>query len=183
MHPAEPRPGPGPRAGALWGVVWAAIPEGVERRLEAGGAALEIGCGRGLACIALAEHYPAARITGYDSDPQAIAQATLLAGVCGLVPRVRFVVADSIRLPRATFDFVAVSRALVRAPDPRRLLNAIRNALVPDGVCLSFDPPAGHGSGGGSIAETFRALARSAGFSRCRPHSPEGRPQLFELCR
>jgi SAM-dependent methyltransferase len=174
MHPAELRPGPGPRTGALWGMVWTAIPEGVGRRLQAGGAALEIGCGRGLACIALAEHYPAAKVTGYDSDPQAIAQATLLAGVCGLAPRVRFVVADSMRLPRATFDFVAVWEMLVQAPDPRRLLNAIRNALVPDGVCLSFDTSAGTG---------FRALARSAGFSRCRPHPEEGRPRLFELCR
>jgi 2-polyprenyl-3-methyl-5-hydroxy-6-metoxy-1,4-benzoquinol methylase len=170
----EPRSWPAPRAGVLWAAAWTAIPEGVATRLEAGGAALEIGCGRGLACIALAEQFPAARVIGHDVDEEAIAHAEVLAGVSGLAPRVRFAVADSMHLPRSTFDLVAVWEVLIRPADPRRLLNAIRNALVPDGICLSFETPS---------VDALQTLALAAGFSRCRPRSEKGHPHLFELSR
>jgi trans-aconitate methyltransferase len=168
------------RGGTLWGVAWSAIPLDVAARLDGGGTALEIGCGNGLACIALAEQFPAARINGHDSDPTAIAQALLFARAAGLDRRVSFVVDDSTRLPRATCDLVAVRGVLGGLPDPRRLLNAIRNALVPDGTCLLLELPATSGS---TAEESLRALARSAGFSRIASHTRQPRLEVFDLRR
>jgi SAM-dependent methyltransferase len=161
---------PFPAAGALWGAAWSAIPVAVARQLEAGGTALEIGCGRGLACLALAQAIPAARVVGHDPDPDAIARATALAAESGLGERLRFAAGDSMRLPRAAFALVVVSRILAR-PDANGLLNAIRNALLPDGACLVLE------------AARVGAIARSAGFSRARLHPWPGPLQLWELGR
>jgi SAM-dependent methyltransferase len=183
MRHADHGPRLEPRAGALWGAAWSAIPIEVARRLEAGGATLEVGCGRGLACLALAEDFPAARVTGHDPDPLAIAQATVLARAAGLEPRLRFAVDDSTRLPRAAFDLVTVCSLVVRPCDPRRLLNAIRNALVPEGICLLLEPGAVDAARRGSAIATLRSLSSAAGFSRFRAHPEEGRLHLFELAR
>ena len=48
-------------SGALWFAAGLSVPADVEGRLRAGGVALEIGCGGGLGCLALAEAYPATR--------------------------------------------------------------------------------------------------------------------------
>ena len=151
-----------PTGGALWGAVWAVIPEKVARQLDDAGAVLEIGCGRGLACVALAQAFPTARIRGHDPDPTAVAQAAALAAEVGLGERLRFAKDDSMRLPRATFALVVVSGILAR-PDPRALLNTIRNALVPDGACLALE------------STGLGAVARTAGFSRAAP-PPLARP-------
>jgi SAM-dependent methyltransferase len=159
-----------PAAGALWSAAWSAIPPGVARLLEEGGTALEIGCGRGLACLALAQAFPAARVVGHDPDPEAIAHATALAADSGRDERLRFAAGDSMRLPRGTFALVVVSRILAR-PDPEGLLNAIRNALLPAGACLVLE------------AAGVGAIARHAGFSRARLHPWPGPLQLWELGR
>jgi cyclopropane fatty-acyl-phospholipid synthase-like methyltransferase len=167
----------GPRGGALWGAAWSAIPGDVAQRLAEGGTALEIGCGNGLACIALAEQFPAARISGHDPDPQAIARAALLARAAGVEDRVAFSVDDSTYLPRACCDLVAIWGVLGRLTDPCRLLNAIRNALVTEGTCLLLERP--HDA---SEDDSLRALARAAGFSRVTSYN-QPHLQTFDLRR
>lgn len=183
MKQSEPRDWPERRAGALWGAAWSAIPRPVARRLAAGGAALEIGCGKGLACLALAEGFPAARITGHDRDERAIAEAVALARVAGLDARLQFGVADSLRLPRSAFDLVAAWGILEGPAEPGLLLNAIRNALVPEGTCLLLETPTSPTRHGRRPGGSLRSLARAAGFSRCRSHSSERAIWLIELGR
>lgn len=155
------------RAGAAW-LAWSALPDEIAHRLDDGGAALEIGCGSGLGCLAAAERFPAITVSGHDRDPTAIARARALADAAGLAARVRFAVDDSLRLPRASADVIVAVAALERR-DAARLLNAIRNALVPEGVCLLV----------AEAPERAQALGTAAGFSRLRRlHAA-----LFELRR
>jgi SAM-dependent methyltransferase len=167
--------------GALWSAAWQSIPEPIARMLSAGGCALEVGCGSGLACLALAEAIPRARVVGHDEDEIAIARARELARAAGLEGRVRFSVDDSRRLPRATFHLVTTEGLRARHPEPRRVLNAIRNALVPDGACLLLEPPGPLPTRVPDI--DLQSLARQTGFSRVRPVPSQGYLRLFELRR
>jgi cyclopropane fatty-acyl-phospholipid synthase-like methyltransferase len=144
------------RGSAVWRV-WSAIPEDIARRLEEGGQVLEVGCGSGFECLAVGEHYPAVHVIGQDQDPVAIARARTLAVAAHLEARVHFEVSDSLRLPRASAEVIVAASAFARRDAPR-LLNAIRNALVPEGVCLLVRASASD--------DRARALARAAGFSR-----------------
>jgi hypothetical protein len=94
---------------------------------------------------------------------------------------VLFAVDDSRKLPRATFHLVTAARLRERHSEPRRVLNAIRNALVPDGACLLLEPPRSLPTRVPDI--DLQSLARQTGFSRFRPVPSEGRLRLFELRR
>jgi predicted O-methyltransferase YrrM len=172
MNTASPATGP---SVALWVAAGMVVPTDVDRRLRAGGAALEIGCGGGVGCLALAEAYPAARIVGHDRDPLSIARAAALAHTAGMGARVRFAATNSERLPRAAFD-LATLRALSDRADALVVLNAVRNALVPGGVCVAVERPARltrpmHGP---SLTEArLRTLALQAGFAQLAPLCPE----------
>src|SRR5271154_4063105 len=60
-----------------------AMPQGVEG-LNAGGTALDVGCGSGRAAIALATAYPKARIFGYDAHPGSVERARANAKTAGV---------------------------------------------------------------------------------------------------
>jgi cyclopropane fatty-acyl-phospholipid synthase-like methyltransferase len=144
------------RGSAVWRA-WSAIPEEIARRLDGGGDVLEVGCGSGFECLAVAERYPAVRVLGHDVDRAAIERARTLAAAARLEERVRFEVNDSLRLARASAEVIVAASAFDRRDAPR-LLNALRNALVPDGVCLLVRATASD--------DRAHALARAAGFSR-----------------
>ena len=84
-------------------------PGDIDGRLRTGGVALEIGCGGGLGCLALAEAYPATKVVGHDRDAEAIARAQAMAHAADFDGRVSFVVSDSERLPRNAYDLVTVA--------------------------------------------------------------------------
>jgi SAM-dependent methyltransferase len=162
-------------------VAWAAIPDAIARRLAAGGAALEVGCGSGFGCLALAESFERAQVLGHDADAGAIRRARALALAAGLAGRVRFEQSDSLRLGRGGFDLIVASHAVERR-DAARLLNAIRNGLSPEGTCLLVEP-ARRRFAPGPRAD-LAALATAAGFSRL--HSlwqRAGELELLELRR
>jgi predicted O-methyltransferase YrrM len=157
-----------PTSVALWIAAGLAVPVDVDRRLRAGGVALELGCGGGLGCLALAEAYPEARVVGHDRDAEAIARARSLAETAGLAGRVSFLVTDSERLPRAAYDLATLQTLSARS-DAQQILNAVRNALVPDGVCLAVEPADALVPGRGRSRDNLdalRAAAEHAGFSR-----------------
>ncbi len=178
MSSPKPRTPPERRLGALWSATWHALPAAITRALTAGGTALEVGCGSGLACLALAETFPEAQVVGHDPHPPAIARARELARAAALAHRLTFAVDDSTRLPRATFALVTAERLRQRHPDPRRVLNAIRNALLPEGTCLLLE--ALHLPG---QRDDLAPLIRQAGFSRLRLLTPAPQPPLYELRR
>jgi SAM-dependent methyltransferase len=168
----------------------APVPPDVADRLAAGGRALELDCGGGLGCLALAEAFPAAQVVGHDRDPAEIARAQKLAEASDLQGRVTFAVAGSTRLDRASFDLAAV-RSVSTRDDALQVLNAIRNALTPDGVCLLVEPThsgdkplaASTEAARDARAQAVAALATQAGFLRCELSCREPTFDVYELRR
>jgi SAM-dependent methyltransferase len=176
----RPTPTSRPRPGA-WVAAWLAMPGEVMQRLVDGGAALELGCGSGLSCLALAEAFPTAHITGRDRDADAVTRARALARTAALDDRLQFQLErEGDRLPRADYDLIVLAVGL--EPDPRRRLNQIRNALRPEGACLLVERRPPYPAGPDALAP-LRAIAEAAGFSRFRPAAGEGALLLLELRR
>src|SRR5829696_4599884 len=73
---------------------WLPALDGVVERLEAGGAAADVGCGHGASTILLAQAFPAARFVGIDYHEESIAVARERAAEAG-VENVEFHVAGA----------------------------------------------------------------------------------------
>lgn len=113
----------------------------VAAKLEAGASVVDVGCGRGLAVIRLAEAFPRSRFVGMDLDERDVAHATEAARRAGVADRVRFSLHDaSARLP-GTYDVVTTFDVLHDSTDPAAILRAIHAALEPDGryVCVDIN--------------------------------------------
>jgi SAM-dependent methyltransferase len=121
--------------------VWLpAMPE-VQAKLERGAPVADVGCGQGKALIKLAQTYPQSRYVGYDSFAPSIQQAKVNAEMAGVADRVRFEHRDvSAGLPEQ-YDVITTFDVVHDAVNPRGLLQAIRNALRPEGryVCLEIN--------------------------------------------
>lgn len=179
MFLASSRPrGMSADAGGSWIAAAVVVPADIEARLRAGGAVFEVGCGDGVGCLALAQAYPDAEIHGQDADRHAVRRARLLARAAGVAARVTFAVGDSTRLPRAAFDLIAAFGVIAFTKDARRLLNAIRNALVPAGAFILAEPVSA-----GTRARRPHRDALAAGFSHVRLLREQARVALYELRR
>jgi len=114
-----------------------ALPEARER-LEAGGRALDVGCGSGRVCIALAKAFPAAEIVGIDPDEESIRRARAAAP-----EKIRFEVKTTSNLARgAGFDLVTLCDALHDLAAPLAVLGEIRALLKPGGTLFIVEPRA-----------------------------------------
>ncbi len=112
---------------------------GLHARLTAGIEVLDIGCGRGMALMALARAYPMSAFTGYDLSAEALQHARQSAAAAGL-HNVRFIEKDLTHWdePEA-FDWITALDAIHDQARPDRVLRAIRRALRPRGVFLMQD--------------------------------------------
>lgn len=115
-----------------------AMPQ-VVAALNAGGSALDVGCGSGRALIALAQAYPDAKLFGYDGHPGSIERARANAQAAGVGDRITFDTVDCTKLPGARFDFIATFDVIHDSVDPVGLLKSIRTALKPDGTYLMVE--------------------------------------------
>jgi SAM-dependent methyltransferase len=115
-----------------------AMPQ-VVAALNAGGSALDVGCGSGRAVIALAQAYPNAKLFGYDGHPGSVERARANAKAAGVADRVTFDVVDCTKLPTGQFDFIATFDVIHDSVDPVGLLKSIRAALKPDGTYLMVE--------------------------------------------
>ena len=112
---------------------------GLAAKLEAGIDVLDVGCGSGLALIALAEAYPKSRFTGYDMSEQAVVAARAEARRRGLT-NVRFDVQDVAEpCEKRAYDLVTAFDAIHDQARPGEVLRNIREALRPEGVFLMQD--------------------------------------------
>jgi ubiquinone/menaquinone biosynthesis C-methylase UbiE len=118
------------------------LADGLVDRLKAGIRALDVGCGRGRAMIAMAEAFPRSRFVGYDLSAEAVANARSEARRQGLF-NIEFHVRDASDLDRtvepAGFDLVTTFDAVHDQADPMAVLRGIRRALKPDGVYICQD--------------------------------------------
>jgi len=113
--------------------------EDVASKLEAGAAAADVGCGGGVALLALAEHYPNSQFHGYDPSLHAIERAEANTAERGL-DNVRFREASGEELPQEPkYDFVMTFDCIHDMTHPAKVIAAIRRALKPDGTWLIKD--------------------------------------------
>ncbi len=115
------------------------LAEGLVASLERGVDAADIGCGRGLALMRLAERFPKSRFTGYDFSREATEWASAEAKRRGL-NNVRFEVRDAARLDdQQRFDVIFAFDAIHDQIDPHAMLAGIHRALKDDGLFLAQD--------------------------------------------
>ncbi|MGD8166579.1 class I SAM-dependent methyltransferase [Herbiconiux sp. P16] len=113
-------------------------------RLDAGGTALDAGCGLGWSTLALARSFPRATVIGVDLDEASVTEARANAAAAGLDPRrVRFETVDAAASVEGTVDLVTVFEALHDMGEPVRALQAFRRALAPGGAVLVADEKVG----------------------------------------
>lgn len=107
--------------------------------LKSGIDALDIGCGRGHAVLAMAEAFPNSRFCGYDFCEEAIAHAKAQAAERGLA-NVRFEVRDVAKITETdAFDLVTAFDSIHDQASPAIVLRNIRRALRTDGTFLMQD--------------------------------------------
>lgn len=115
---------------------------GLIERLDTGIEALDLGCGRGMALMKMAERFPASRFMGYDLSEEAIGWARERANRLGLI-NLNFEARDLTDFDRtaehAAFDLVTTFDAIHDQAQPLNLLRGIRNTLKTDGVYLAQD--------------------------------------------
>jgi len=112
---------------------------GLTESLESGVDAVDVGCGRGLAIMHLAERFPNSRFLGYDFSQEAIDWANAEASRRGLA-NARFEVQDAATLAdEARFDVVFAFDAIHDQIDPAAMLAGIVQALKDDGLFLAQD--------------------------------------------
>jgi 2-polyprenyl-3-methyl-5-hydroxy-6-metoxy-1,4-benzoquinol methylase len=113
--------------------------DGVVEKLQGGGRVVDVGCGSGVALLALAAAFPEAHLEGYDPSEHAIARARAKLAESGLA-NVTFHLAGAADLPSApTYDFVMALDCIHDMAHPAEALAAGRAAIKPDGTWLIKD--------------------------------------------
>ncbi|HEX7075718.1 MAG TPA: class I SAM-dependent methyltransferase [Hyphomicrobiaceae bacterium] len=123
---------------ALFDAILPLVP-GLTERLEAGISVADVGCGAGRAMIALAEHFPKSRFTGFDLCEEPIETANRQVRTKALT-NISFEQRDLSRRPlEGPFDLITAFDAVHDQRDPAGLLRSIHDALAPTGVFLMQD--------------------------------------------
>ena len=112
---------------------WIPAMPGVQRALEQGGTACDVGCGGGQAAITIARAFPSARVVGYDIHAGSIERARRNACEAGVEDRVTFEIGGEDALPTGAFDLVTTFDVVHDSVDPVGLMRAIRESLTADG--------------------------------------------------
>lgn len=113
--------------------------DGVHARLEAGIDVADIGCGSGVALLAMAKAYPNSRFTGFDPSEHAILRARAEAEKQSIT-NAEFLVARGEDLqPEQTFDFIITFDCLHDMTQPKVVTEAIFRALRKEGTWLVKD--------------------------------------------
>jgi 2-polyprenyl-3-methyl-5-hydroxy-6-metoxy-1,4-benzoquinol methylase len=112
-------------------------------RLEAGGRALDVGCGAGRVALTLASAFPQATIMGVDTDRESIRQASAAADAAGMSARVQFLARSTAELAsEEKFDLITACDCVHDFATPLETLNEVRALLKPEGVMLVIEPKA-----------------------------------------
>lgn len=114
------------------------LPE-VVSRLEAGGRAVDVGCGTGVVPVTLAREFPAARIAGIDLDERSISAAARRASDAGVDVQFGQATAEALPLD-PPWDLVTSFDVVHDLPDPLLALRRIRAALATGGTYLMVEP-------------------------------------------
>lgn len=144
--------------------------DGMEQRLRQGIDVLDAGCGKGLALIELARHFPQSRFVGYDLCADTIEAATHKAAGLGL-GNVTFAVQDMALFDaRERFDFITTFDAVHDQKQPAALIRKLQQALKPGGVYLMQDI-GGSAKLENNIDFPMASLLYAMSLSHCTPIS------------
>src|SRR5271166_6632574 len=97
---------------------WIPALQNVREKLEAGGRAADVGCGKGASTLLMAKAFPKSRFFGFDYHDKSIEAARDSAKREGVADRVSFDVASAREYPGKDYDFVAVFDCLHDMGDP-----------------------------------------------------------------
>jgi 2-polyprenyl-3-methyl-5-hydroxy-6-metoxy-1,4-benzoquinol methylase len=113
--------------------------DGVDAKLRAGARVADVGCGAGVALLAMAEAYPESQFDGLDPSRHAIDRAREQVKERGL-RNVELRVAGGEALPdQPAYDFVITLDCIHDMTQPAEVIAAIRRALRSDGTWLIKD--------------------------------------------
>jgi len=113
--------------------------DGVTDKLERGAVAADVGCGGGVALIAMAQAFPASEFHGYDPSQHAIDRCHAKVTELGL-DNVHLFVSGGESLPRApTYDFLITFDCIHDMTHPAEVIASIRRSLKPDATWLIKD--------------------------------------------
>jgi SAM-dependent methyltransferase len=113
--------------------------DGVVAQLEAGAMVADVGCGSGVADVAIAQAFPKSTVHGYDNSKFALKRANANRRAAG-AKNVRFFNPDIEPLPaEPTYDLVLCLDCLHDMPRPDLAARAIRRAIKPDGAWFIVD--------------------------------------------
>jgi len=113
--------------------------EGVVEKLHAGAVAADVGCGGGVALLAMARAYPNSVFHGFDPSNHAIERCRQKVAELGL-SNVELHVAGGEALPKqATFDFLITFDCLHDMTRPTEVIASIRKSMRTDGTWLIKD--------------------------------------------
>lgn len=147
-----------------------AMPKVLER-LQAGGRAIDVGCGTGVVAVTLAKAFPAARIEALDIDPRSIALARANAAQAGVTDNLRFIQAGAEALSESPgYDLVTTFDVVHDLPDPLGVLRRIRGALAPEGRYLMVEPKV-QDDLGENLGNPFAKMLYAISCMHCVPQS------------
>ncbi len=113
--------------------------DGVEEKLRNGALVADVGCGAGVALVAMAEAFPKSKFHGYDPSSHAIGRAQAKIDDLGL-QNVELHMVGGESLPTdASFDFLLTFDCIHDMPHPAKVIAAIRRAIRSDGTWLIKD--------------------------------------------
>ncbi|MDX6660756.1 MAG: hypothetical protein QOJ55_1578, partial [Solirubrobacteraceae bacterium] len=134
---------------------WIPALPGAQEKLEAGGTALDVGCGSGRAPITIAKAFPNAHVAGVDVHAGSIERARARAEAEGVADRVTFEVGDGADVKRGAYDLITTFDVVHDSVDPVGLMSGIRAGLRQDGTYLMLEMNAS-----GEVAENDNPLGR-----------------------
>jgi ubiquinone/menaquinone biosynthesis C-methylase UbiE len=113
--------------------------DGVQKKLEDGAVAADVGCGGGVALIAMATAFPNSEFHGYDPSGHAIARCQNKVDEQSLT-NVKLFTAGGEALPKVpTYDFLITFDCIHDMTHPGDVIRAIRGGLQKDGTWLIKD--------------------------------------------
>jgi 2-polyprenyl-3-methyl-5-hydroxy-6-metoxy-1,4-benzoquinol methylase len=149
---------------------WIPALDEVAAKLAAGGSVADVGCGHGASVIVMAEAYPNAQVTGFDSHEPSIATARQRAREAGIDRRVRFEVATAKDYP-GTYDLICFFDCLHDMGDPVGAARHAREHLDPDGTVLLVEPFALDARADNLTSNPMAALLYTGSSVICTPNS------------
>ncbi len=149
---------------------WIAALDGVTDALASGGTVADIGCGHGASAVVMAQHFPTARITGFDFHQPSIETARERADEAGVGSQVTFTRADA-KSYSGSYDLICFFDCLHDMGDPVGIVRYAREHLNEGGTVLLVEPFAVDGRAANLSDNPMAAMLYTVSSSICTPNS------------